>query len=272
MTPGGGHPIPCLMDVQTSLASYHPPNSYTKHKGNHHPRRPYSGKRKNLKETGLPPAKKRCLDTRVTAESTGCKKPDQTTSHPIKKEPAYTDNGVANTKSKVDVVEPPDIKPNIEVHPGIEGSFISRVAKGSNRLLIDEYPTTKTPSEGGANTKLPIRSITMPSTPCAITTRPLAELTRQTTPLTEDGHTPEPHATTTMTEQTTPSTQHHYEPEIKNLRGGIDTTFQQSESDITTSDASQGFDSGENEHRKRRHKFGHSINRRLLKWLSEGPT
>ena len=39
-----------------------------------------------------------------------------------------------------------------------------------------------------------------------------------------------------------------------------------------TGDAPQGFDSGENDHRKCRHKFGHGIKPRLLKWLLEDPT
>ena len=139
------------------LPYYPPPTMYPSH-----------GKQKNSKETGLPPAKRTCPDAGVTAKSTGYKKPDQATSHLIKKEPACTDNGVASMKPNVDALEPPDVKPNIVVQHGIKGSFISRVSKGSDRLLIKEYPTTKTLSKGGANTKSPVRSTTIPSKPGTI--------------------------------------------------------------------------------------------------------
>ena len=125
-----GHYGSVCRSPQRPLQFYTIPGRYTEV-----PRQPYyplyyptsimhppQGKRKNLKETGLLPAKKKCLDAGMTA---GCKKPDQITSHPIKKEPVHAHDGVANTKPNVDVVEQPDIKPDIGLQHGKKGSFIS---------------------------------------------------------------------------------------------------------------------------------------------------
>ena len=60
-----------------------------------------------------------------------------------------------------------DVKPNVgALHDKEEGrSFISRVAKRSGKIFIEEYPTIETPRESGRKAKLHAQTTKMQSTP-----------------------------------------------------------------------------------------------------------
>ena len=57
----------------------------------------------------------------------------------------------------MDALVPPDIKTDVKPdvksfgHDNVEESFATRVAKGSKRILIDEYPETKSPGKTKSN-------------------------------------------------------------------------------------------------------------------------
>ena len=175
---------------------------------------------------------------------------------PIKQEPAPTDSITAGNEPHKDALALPDIKPDMAtLHKG-DCSFISRVAKGSKRILIEEYPTTKTPSAGGKETKSYTQAIKVPSMLRAITTR---------TPTGPDDRNDrhrgnqclEPCTTVAITERTTRQTVDSHELDIE--RGDDDTATrvtQQDEKGIIPNNAPQTFVNDENEHRKRRHQFG----------------
>ena len=63
-------------------------------------------------------------------------------------EPACTDANDSKNKPNMDALVLPDVKDIETLHSNKRsGSILFRVAKGSGRILIDEYSTTKCPAK-----------------------------------------------------------------------------------------------------------------------------
>ena len=153
----------------------------------------------------------------------------------------------------MDALVPPDVKPDIKPdvktlgHGNAEESFATRAAKGSKRILIDEYPAPKSPGKVKPN---PATNDASTSDPSTVPLR--GRYNKNVTKCKLCDKIAEPNDNTTAS--------------VKNI---TDVTECDKKGLVPTGTI-RTVDVNEIKHRKQKHRVG--INSDLLRWLWEDPT
>ena len=256
------------MDMQTPVLFYPPTGPHTgrKGEGHGHPRALHTGKRKSQKEAEEPLLTKKGRQDGQETKPGGKtveknpRKMDQVVLHTVKKEPDPAQDTETGPDVKPNVKDmEPDVKLNIgALHNKEESeSFMSRIAKGSGQILIEEYSTTDTPKKSCKSMNLRI------GTPGKQSKQQVQHVKQEPPQMIANESVHVPHDNKRA---------HGRYPGAEVPQGNddiVDNGSRQNEDNTTTNNDLQKYRVDANEHPKRKHKFG--IDPELIRWLSEDP-